>query len=806
MKNLFTLTILLFGYFLNAQNGAIIGKVIDNENTPQEFVNVLLLNASDSSLVKGVVTNFEGEFEIEKIKTGDYLISATMVGFNDTYSSVLKIDNNKIDLGTITLSEGVELSEVTVTAKKPFIEMKADKLVVNVENSAVNAGNSALEVLEKSPGVTLDKDNNISLRGKQGVLVMINGKNQYMSGEDLTRMLESMPAENIVSIEIIANPSSKYDAEGNSGIINIKLKKNENLGYNGSVNAGFRQGVKTTWNTGLDFNYRAEKINVFGSGSYYDWGGYNDFSLQRVIPFQGGETSFDQASLMEWYGVSLNGKIGLDYYLSDKTTVGVLYKNNSGVRNWLNDNMTTITGDNAPGFDVLMVDGDQRGDWSQQSFNANLVHNIDDEGTSISFDADYSRYNSDGLSLYDNTYEFFNGQMAQDPFHLRNDQFTTIDIFASQVDFSRPTSSGYKFDMGAKVSFVRTDNDTKFEALINDTWTNQVNRSNNFIYTENVYAAYANVSKAFGKASFNAGLRVEHTFSDGNSVTLDQQVIREYTNFFPSVSLSHPVGENHSLSYTYSKRLNRPNYQSLNPFVEYLDDYTFERGNPFLNPQYSDAFGINYGFKNFLYVSANYSYTKDAITQVLEQVSEDNLTYQTEQNLDNFNSASLTVSSPIPFGKIGGARVNLTSFYNDFRSAIPSGSLSNQSIGYNIYIGNQFNLPAGITMELSGNYRSGLVYGLFEINPQYGLDFGLSKKVLNGKGNIKIGLDDIFKTRIQQVNVLQDDLNVQVNSVRDTRRAKINFSYNFGNNKVKAARRRTTATDDATSRISSDNN
>lgn len=799
--------LLLFAFLLNftisAQDGIIKGKVVDENNQAQEFVNILLLDPTDSTLIKGVVTNFDGEYIFEKLPSDSYLISASMIGFNDAYSQIVKLTNQTVELEPLILSEGVALSEVTVTAKKAFIEMKADRIVVNVENSSINAGNSALEVLQKSPGVSVDKDNAISLRGKQGVLVMINGKNQYMSGEEITRLLESTPADNIKNIEIITNPSAKYDAEGNSGIINIVMRKNDNYGYNGSFNAGVRQGFRFTHNAGLNLNYRAEKVNVYGSVSYYDWAATQELDLMRDIPFQGRSTIFDQETDMDLDGLSSNAKLGLDYYLSDKTTIGILYKGNFGDRNWLNDNVTQITGENAPGFATLHVLGNTATTWDQQSFNFNLSHNIDDNGGNLTFDVDYSQYGSFSGNLYDNSFFNQDGSVAQDPTKLTNDQITDISILASQVDFTKTLLGDYNLEAGAKMSMVTTDNDTKFLSLNNETWVNQENRSNNFIYRENVFAAYTNISKTFGKVSVQAGLRAEHTISEGMSVTLDQSVPREYTNLFPSISLSHKVGEKHDLSYSYSKRINRPNYQDLNPFEEFLDTFTFQRGNPFLNPQYTDAIGLNYGYGGIIFVSANYSYTKDAITEVIEQNSAINQTFQTNVNLDNFNSGSLTISSGIPWKEFGMTRINLTSFYNGFTSSIPSGTLNNHSVGYNIYLGNEFNLPLDITMELNANYQSGLVYGLFEVSPQYGIDIGFSRDVLKGKGNVKIGLDDIFFTRRSIVQVRQDDISLDVYQRNDSRRFKASFRYNFGNNKVKAARRRSTATEDETSRIKS---
>lgn len=802
MKNLLLTFTFLFSFFsINAQTGIIKGQLADEKGAIIEYANVLLLNPTDSTLIKGVVTDLSGNFVFEKVEKGSYLVSASSVGFNETYSNLINSNDDEITMESLILRQGVELTEVTVTTKKPFIEMKADKIVVNVENSSINSGNSAIEILQKSPGVIIDKDNKISLRGKQGVLVMINGKNQYLSGEELTRMLESMPAENIQNIEIITNPSAKYDAEGNAGIINIRLKKNNNIGFNGSVNAGVRRGQKLSYNTGLNFNYRSDKINIYGSGSMNQWNGFQDLTIKKVIPFNEGKTFFDQVSDMTDEERSYSSRLGIDYYISEKTTIGVLYNFNEENDIWENDNRTEITGTNSPGFNVLNVIGKNEGFLNQHSFNFNAVHNFDDKGTSLSFDADYSFYQSDFENTYDNDYLDENDEMVLDPFMLRNFERADIDIFATRLDFTKSFEAGYNLELGAKLSMVTTDNDTKFEALENGIWENQTNRSNNFIYDENVMAAYANVSKTFGKINIQAGLRMEYTNSEGNSITAQSSVPREYTDFFPSLSLSHSIGKKHSLSYNYSRRINRPNYKDLNPFIEYLDDYTFSIGNPLLNPQYSNSFGVNYGFGNSFFVSANYSRTKDAITDVIEQFSSENKTFQTYINLDNFNSADLTISKSFIWKEVGVTRINFTSFYNDFQSSIPSGTLDNQNLAYYIYIGNEFNLPADIAFELSGNYQSKATYGMFDIEPQYSLDFGFSKDILKGNGSLKIGVNDVFYTRRNKVFVRQDDIILDVFQKNDSRRVKVSFKYKFGNNKLKSVRKRSTATEDEKSRL-----
>ncbi|MDG2450378.1 MAG: outer membrane beta-barrel family protein, partial [Saprospiraceae bacterium] len=749
----FLLLLLSFGSI--AQTGTIKGQINDDNSEGLEFVNILLLSASDSSLIKGNVTDLNGKFLIQSIVPGSYLVQASIVGYNDFISDVIESKNDEVVSPPFILTTGVALEEVTVKANKPFVEMQADKVVVNVENSGVNAGNTALEVLAKSPGVIVDKGNNITLRGKQGVLVTIDGKQQYMSAQDIAIMLESMPAENINSLEIIMNPSAKYDAEGNSGIINIKLRKNENLGTNGNVSTMIRQGIKFSTNNSVGLNMRTEKVNLYANVNRWDWGWAQELHLNRIIPNDEGTSEFDQFSEMDRAGTSHDIKLGLDYNISPKTTIGLLGKYNNGVSEDFNDNMTQIMGQNLPAFSFLNVVSESNNDRDQYSFNANVKHEFDDKGTELTFDTDYSIFDSPRMNLYNNFFMDDIGDMVQEPYYLRNNQNTSIDIFAAKLDFSKSLESRLKIDIGTKYSNVSTDNVTTFESKQEGVWTEETNRSNSFNYDEEVLAGYAMLSKTLGKFNVQAGLRVEHTLSTGNSITLDQIVDRKYTDFFPSLNISHTVGEKHNLSYSYSRRLNRPDYDDLNPFVEFLDLYTFEKGNPFLNPQYADAFGVNYGFGNNFFISANYSYTRDAITQVIEQISEENLSFQTIQNLDNQESISLTFSMPKVWTEWYTTRLSATSFYNEFKSVIPSGILDNKNLAYQLYLCNNFTLPNDWSLEVTGNYRSPMTYGIIEIVSQYSFDLGLSRSILKGKGNLKIGIDDIFKTRRDGGGVFQ---------------------------------------------------
>ena len=804
MKNLLTFLGLFIAVNSYCQNANITGVVHDNEGEALEFANVLLLSAQDSSLVRGAISEEGGNYIFENIPAGKYWVESTMVGFGKGTSDIFTLNNQeRFVVEVIQLSNGIEIDEVTVVAKKPFIELKADKMVVNVANSAVNAGNSALEVLEKSPGVNVDNSNNISLRGKQGVLITINGKNQYLSGDEITRLLETMPSSNIETIEIITNPSAKYDAEGNSGIINIVLKKNENLGTNGNVSTTFRQGINRSHFHNVNLNNRTEKLNIYGSAEYYNWGWSQELKLIRKIAFEEGLTTFDQDSDIGEKGDGYNAKLGMDWSVSENGTIGVLAKINQGDEIDFNDNVTSITGDNMPGFEKLQVDTDGSTDYMSNTYNINYTQKLTEKGLKLSLDADYSDYLNERSFVYDNFFLNNNNEPVLDPYILRNDQRIAIDIFASTADLTIPITESINVETGIKFSQVTTESNTHFESKDMDgVWVAEPLRSNDFIYDEDVYAAYVNGTFSILDIMVQAGLRVEHTESLGNSMTTGSVVPRSYTNAFPSLSLSKQLGEKHNLSFSYSRRLERPNYRKLNPFEDYLDQYTFQRGNPFLNPQYSNSFGLNYALGNSLFVAANYSHTTDAITDILIQNSETNTTFQTNENVDDTRSYSLTLSAPKVWTEWWTSRINATGFYNDFISALSDGSqLDNSSFGAQLNLNNEIQLPGGVNMELSGSYQSKLVYGQLTIEPRGSLDVGFSKRVLDGKGNLRLSVSDILFTSNSEVYVDQSNINLFVDQRNDTRRVTINFSYNFGNEKVKRARQRRTSSSEASERI-----
>lgn len=800
---LFSLLILLTSSIF--AQGKITGKVQDENQNPLEFANILLLNAADSSLAKGDLSDSTGAYIFDNIPAGKYLISASMVGYGSIYSTTFEVGKTSVNVPILEFGAGTRLTEVEVTAKRPFIELSANKIIVNVESSPTSAGDNALEVLRKSPGVQVDDNNNISLKGKQGVLIMIDDKRSYLSNSEIARMLESMPANSIYQIEIILNPSAKHDAEGNAGIINIKMKKDKNLGFNGNINVGAGYGKFGGTDGNFTFNYRQKKFNIFGNiGSWYNKG-YQINEINRSVPFNGLTTNFEGRTDRENYSQGVYYRGGVDFFLTDKTTLGVLVNGNHGNWNFESIANTNISGDNQADFSLVQANNQGKSTWDNLTYNINFKQEFG-AGKKLTIDADYSTYNSGNNSTYFNYY-FNNGQEVVNPYLLRSNNDSDLDIWAFKADYSHPISDKISVEAGLKSSFVGTDNGVLFE--VQDTagnWAKDIGQSNEFDFNENINAAYLNYSQQFEKFSLQVGIRAEQTRNDGYSATLDSTLNREYVSLFPNISLSHQLGEDHSLSYSYSRRIDRPSYEDLNPFTFFLDQYTFERGNPFLNPQFTHSLNASYGFKQAAFLTLSYGHTDDAMADIIEQNDSSNQTFQTKANLATLDNVSINLSSPIPVQKWWMMRVNLSANYNSFISEYSGGFIDNSQWSFNAYLANSFTIRKGTTAEISGWYQSKSIFSMIEILPMYSVNIGFSQTVLDGKGTLRLSGNDVFNIQQFRGVIHQDNINASINNKWQTRRFSLSFTYRFGNSQVKAARQRNTATDEERERASGGNN
>jgi iron complex outermembrane receptor protein len=787
--------------------GKVSGSLQDEQGKPMDYATVSLLRAKDSSVVKGALSNDAGLYIFEHVNTGNYIIKSTAVGFEKATSQVFSLSESLPGF-TVPLLKmkpaSSTLNTVTVTSSKPLIERKVDRTVMNVENSILAAGNSAMDILERAPGVSVDKDDNISIKGKQGVTVMINDKLTYLSAAQLATLLRSTDGTTISSIEIITNPSAKYDASGNSGIINIKLKKNKQIGTNGSVTVGTGYGAYWKDNETLSLNHKEGNLNVFGSFSHNDNKRSQDIGLKRVITDASGNvTDFNQYTNMPQVNHNNSYRLGADYDLSSKNTIGFLVNGYFNGGNTNNTNTTHI-GPNFTQIDSsLNTVTSIHQTYHDIAFNLNDTYKIDTAGQQLSADLDYSQFKNSALSQYVTDFFLANGSQQHPEAFLGNLTPSTINIRTGKIDYVKPITKSFKFESGLKFSDVKTDND-----LMQSLSATGVYQSNNhFVYDEMVDAGYINLSKDYKNTSIQAGLRAEYTRSNavGDSVNVTQTITRHYLDLFPSLFINHTFNDKNELGISYSRRVDRPQYDNLNPFVYHLDPYTYQKGNPFLKPQYTNNFELNYTYNKSLTISLGYSRTNDVITQIPGTDPATKVSFVTQQNLQIQNNYNINIYTPYTISKWWNGNVNATGFYLGFKSnGLEGGNLDRGQAAYQIRTTQTFLPFAGYKAELTTNYQSGLTYGLFSVKPQYSTDAGISHSFANKNATIKLSMSDIFNTRRNDVTSIYQNNNLDIHQKNESRITRLTFTYNFGNRKIKARQHKTGA-DDEKGRVSGGN-
>ncbi len=784
------------------------GALLDENGKPMDFATVSLLKAQDSSVVKGTLSNETGTYTFDNINSGTYIIKATVVGYKAATKKLTVPDSTaNLNVPALKMQPGTQtLNTVNIVSSKPLIEHKIDRTVMNVENSVLAAGNSAMDILERAPGVSVDKDDNISLKGKQGVTVMINDKLTYLTSAQLATLLRSTDGTIIQSIEIITNPSAKYDAAGNSGIINIKLKKNRQTGTNGSITAGAGYGAYGKDNENLTLNHKEGNLNIFGSFSHNDNKRIQNIGIMRIIPdttVGGPPTYFRQTSPLIETDHNNSYRLGADYDLSSKNTLGFVV---SGYFNGEQDDIDdrTYIGPSFSQVDSTLrtVSGIHQ-TFHNIAFNLNDTYKIDTAGQELSADLDYSQFKNNSLSQYVTDYYLPNGSIQHPEAFLGNLTPSVINIRTGKVDYTKPLTKSLKLESGLKFSDVKTDNNLTEKTDPADPFVS----TNHFIYDEKIDAGYINLNKDFKGYSIQAGLRAEYTSSvaNGDSANVVSVIPRHYLNLFPSLFLSHTINDKNEMTFSYSRRIDRPQYDNLNPFVIHLDPYTYQKGNPFLRPQYTNNFEFNYTYNKNITLTLGYSKTTDVITEVPGTDPATKVSFITNDNLQVQNAYNANLYAPYTITKWWEGNVNATAFYLGFKSnGLEGGNLDRGQFAYNIRATETFTPFTGYKAELTGNYQSDLTYGLYDVKPRYSVDAGVRHSFADKKLNVKLSVSDIFNTLRNDVNSQYQNTDLFITQKRESRITRLTLTYNFGNNKIKA-REHQTGADDEKNRVKGNN-
>jgi hypothetical protein len=783
------------------------GKLLDGAT-------IGLMRVKDKSLARSAISNKAGQFEIEKIADGQYVIAITAVGYARYTGKPFEINetNSNVDLKVLELQPTTKtVGAVTVTSTRPLIENKIDKTVVNVEAAVTNIGSNAMDVIEKSPGISVDRDGNISLKGKQGVIILIDGKPSYLSGQDLANLLRNMPADQLDQLEIMSQPSARFDASGNSGVLNIKTKRNNLKGFNGSASATYTQGVYPKTNTSFNINSRKGKINVFANYSYSYFKGFEDNNLYRKFHNQRTKeltSIFDQSSYITPTGQPHNFKAGIDLFATEKTTLGIVLGGNYNVRSTDINSYTNIINATGKLDSINKAQNTNRDPWYNYSANFNFRHVIDKKGKEITSDIDYVRYVSRNKQTSDNYTLTPAGVQSGTPYLLRGYLPSYIDIYSARVDYVHPLKKEAKIEAGVKSSYVTTDNDAQFTYwdAPNSKWAIDA-KSNHFIYKENINAAYVNANKQIKKWGVQLGLRLENTNAKGNQITDNNTFNRHYTQLFPTAYVSYALNKTNNFGLSYGRRIDRPNYQDLNPFKLFLDQYTYMQGNPFLTPQFSHNIELSHNYKGQLNTSVNYTRTTDIIAAVLIQNDTSRITFRTRRNLATRRNIGASISYNKPLTKYWTISAFTNVYNNYFQGVINDAPLSVDFTAFMININNQFRFNKGWSAELSGFYRSkGLEGGTLVTEPMGTFSLGASKQILKTKGTLRLSIRDPFYLQKFKGYTKFDNIDFDINSKNDTRQVSLAFNYRFGKNQNNIPqRKRTSASQDEQNRAGSGN-
>src|SRR5688572_7181473 len=803
MRKLLTLLIatMTLSFAVHAQKnlGKVSGQVIDGNTKTIESATITLLRVKDSSVAKLSVANKDGNFVFENVAEGKYIVSISAVGHTKGFSEVFEITPaaNNVTLKTIELVPlAKNLTGVTVTAKKPLIEHKIDRMVLNVDASITNVGTSALEVLEKSPGVSIDKDGNISLKGKQGVQIYIDGRPSYLSGADLANYLRNLSSNQLDQIEIMTNPPAKYDAAGNAGIINIKTKKNKQFGYSGSISSTWSQGRYPKVSESFNFNYRKNKLNLFTTLGYNYRKNWQDLDIQRkFIEHSTKEikSHFDQESRIKDEGQSYNAKVGFDYFVNKKTTFGAVFTGYYNPGLFTNQSDVLISDANQVLLSQTLAKTSNDREWKNFSTNVNFRHLLDTTGQEITADVDYLTYRTSNSQYLVNAYYDPNGMATKKPDTLLGSLPQEIDIYSAKVDYTLPLKKGAKFEAGIKTSFVATDNNAVYDSVNNGMRVPDYGRSNHFIYEENVNAAYVNYTRPFSKKWFGQfGLRLENTNATGDQVTTGEKFDRHYTQLFPTAFIQYKASEKNSFVLNYGRRIQRPNYQDLNPFILFLDKYTFEQGNPNLQPQFAHNIELTHSFKGFINTTLNYTKTTDIINEVLEQNTDKNETYVKKDNIAKQRQYGISVSAGGTIKKWWTPNIYANVYNNHYNGVINGDEISVGATTGQFNVNNQFKFKKTWTAEVGGFYNSGGVQGVFQVKSFGMVNMGISKQVFKGKGTLRITGRDVFRTQKIKGHVEYSNIDASFQQRRDSRQVALGFTYRFAKGKMSNSQKRKT--------------
>jgi iron complex outermembrane recepter protein len=757
-------------------------RVINEEGQPISDVTVELLSYRDSSFVMARLTDSAGVVLFDNIKAGTYFSRMSRVGFiKHSGKAFILTEHEKVELPEVQLHQANKaLAAVTVIASKPFIEIKPGKTVVNMEAGFSSAGTTAMEALEKLPGITIDKEGNVLLKGRSGVTILVDGKQTFLDGAQLSTLLGGMSASQISQVEIMDAPPASFDAAGNAGVINIKTKKSNQKGFNSSLTTSFSQGRYAKYNNNVQLNYRSGSLNTFFNYSLNNNRNFTRIEATRRYYKEDDITlipSLEQPSFLDGRGAVHNLRTGLDYNLNTRSTIGlvftglVLNRKSSGNNEarWL-----------APGGrmdSIIQTNSNNNNHWESAGASLSFNHN-----------ASASRTFSSAIDLVGykiRAFQHFNNSGVYPAVYQETTRASlpsTIKIISGRGDYADDWK-GLKWETGIKTAHITTDNLAAYEWLDGNNWYPDEGKSNHFLYTEDIHALYLSGKRDLAALHIMAGLRFERTAyvanQLGNAMVKDSSFSRSYNSLFPNLSLSFDADSANSFSLSAGRRIDRPAFQKLNPFVFIINKYTYQQGNPYFRPQYTWNVNLSHSYKNLLITSVSYSTTTDYFSQVFP-VDSNGLVIYTEGNLTRLQNLGLSVSLQLPVSSWWSINVQGVVNRRNMQGVIGK-NYDARFTQWSLNMSQQFRFKNGWGGELSGFFTSKSKNDIQEVvDPAGQLSLGVSRSVLKNKGNLKLAARDLFYTQWMKGFTSFYRATETFKLTRDTRVMTLSFSYRFG--------------------------
>ena len=788
---------LFFGATSIFSQNNISGIVLNEAKEPLAYATLLAMSLPDSNFITGTTTNEQGAFTFD-IKEAD-ILKTSSIGLNDKF---IKISQTQTDYTIVLDQSNVQLDEITVTGKKPMFEQKIDRLVVNVANSITSSGGTALEVLERSPGVIVNKQwNTIALNGKEGVILMINGKVSRIPAGAVVKMLEGMTAENIEKIELIHTPPANFEAEGNGGIIHIVLKESADRGFNGTASIYGGYGLGEKYGVNANFNYRKKQVNLFGDFAYTSDSRDQFFDINRNYEFGGIQYSTTTISERDTRTNNLQARLGLDYQLSKKTILGVLTAW-SRQKFSMNAFTTVQKVEHQELVDSLRMPSDEINRWQNALANINFQHTFKEHNV-LNIDLDYVNYYFTNPSNYHSFYFNNAGDLANEN-QQRVRKKTPMDIWSAKADHRFKPNDQLQIETGLKLRTAQFTNDASLEHKIAQSWQLDSDFSSKVDMTEEVLATYASFNYQVHKNThLKVGLRYEYTIANLGSIERPNIVDRQYGFFFPSAFFTQHLNKNNQFQASYSRRINRPDFTMLAPYFYFFDPTTLLTGDPTLQPSITDKTGLSYQWKT-IQLQVNYSHTKEAL--VNWQISNDpasDVAIIIPQNFDYSKVWNSTLSVPFNPTQWLEIRNNISYVRQQFVNTVEGNKLSYLNNGWNYNGSVNFILPKKFSLEFSGFYQSKSLMGGLLLDPMSQVNFGLQKELSNNWGTLKFTFNDMFLGSNLDISQSLEENNFQYHAFfrMSARVFRLSYSLNFGNKKLKKARSRSTSSEEERKRV-----